>query len=89
MVCILQTSSLSSGNMFTPWNTDVLYHTYMPCTHTYSLSLSHVHTASPSQEDDGDGIYDDILGTDEGDNFIAPSKDAHLKKFGREGTKKA
>ena len=42
------------------------------------------------QDDDDDDDDDDNRGAiDEGDSFIAPSRDAPLKKFGKEGTKKA
>ena len=39
---------------------------------------------------DDDEYDDDNRGAiDEGDSFIAPARDAPLKKFGKEGTKKA
>ena len=47
--------------------------------------------SSHGPQDDDDDDDDDNRGgvTDEGDSFVAPSRDAPLKKFGKEGTKKA
>ena len=59
------------------------------------FSHVHFHNIIPSvfllnaQDDDAETLQGSLTDVSDGDSFVAPSRNAQFKKFGREGTRQA